>query len=129
MTDGPTDPFGREWRFANQGLSRYDAGNRRITVVPLTATVGGRMRGLLASEQQYFLERDGESRYAPVTQPAIRTGPLQDVMVLLRGIERESASFRIEFQPFVVWAWIGGILILAGGALLFRPATPEPRGR
>ncbi|MFN2156147.1 MAG: heme lyase CcmF/NrfE family subunit, partial [Anaerolineae bacterium] len=63
-----------------------------------------------------------------VTEVAIRSTPKEDLYLILSGVDEDGlASFQILIEPLVVWLWIGGAVLLAGGVLAWWP-TPARSG-
>ncbi len=55
---------------------------------------------------------------------AIRPSLREDLYVILTGLEQDgSANFRLLINPLAVWLWIGGIVLVGGGALAWWPLT------
>jgi cytochrome c-type biogenesis protein CcmF len=63
-----------------------------------------------------------------VTEVAIRSTPKEDLYLILSGLDENGlASFQILIEPLVVWLWIGGAMLLAGGVLAWWPAPARPQ--
>jgi cytochrome c-type biogenesis protein CcmF len=64
-----------------------------------------------------------------VTQPAIRSTPLDDVYVVLAGADAGGAALTVYVNPLVTWIWVGGALLVAGVLLgnLVRPVAEGER--
>lgn len=121
------DPFGREWTFTGQGVSRYNELNRHVVAAALDVTRGGRSAGIVTSEQRQYVGNRGQLMFEPSTEAGIVTSLDQDMYVTLTGVDAsERASVRIGFNPLVVWVWIGGVIMAIGGAtMLLRPARSD----
>jgi cytochrome c-type biogenesis protein CcmF len=62
-----------------------------------------------------------------VTVPALRTGLREDLYVILAGWTEEgtTATFKLFLNPLASFLWLGGLALLAGGALtLWPPSSP-----
>jgi cytochrome c-type biogenesis protein CcmF len=60
----------------------------------------------------------------PVTVPAVYATPAEDVYVLLVGWEEigyGSTTFKVYLNPFINWAWLGGVVIVLGVLLSVAP--------
>jgi len=68
-----------------------------------------------------------------LTHVAITTTPVADIYVVLVAVNPDgSASFRVFFNPLVIWIWAGGAVIIAGvalGNLGARTLAAEPVAR
>ncbi len=116
------DPFGANWKFVSQGVSRYEALNREVVSVALDTYRNGKLVGVLASEKRQHVDSRGQPTFEPSTEVAIKGSAKQDVYVVLAGIgPDEAAEIRITFNPLVVWVWIGGALMLVGGLIVMWP--------
>jgi cytochrome c-type biogenesis protein CcmF len=59
-----------------------------------------------------------------VTEVAIRSTLQEDLYLILAGFEGDGlATFRVLINPLVIWLWIGGAVLLLGGALAWWPST------
>ncbi len=103
--------------------------SRRISAqLDISRTPGGRRQTSLWPRQEYFF-----STQQWVTEVAIRSTLREDLYVILAGVEDDGlASFRLLVNPLVVWLWIGGAVLLLGGAIAWWPARlgrrPRPEG-
>jgi cytochrome c-type biogenesis protein CcmF len=116
------DPWGHEWVFTSQGVSRYEELNRRTVAVVLEATRDGRPAGLIKTEKRQHVDSRGIPTFEPSTEVGIQESARQDVYVVLAGVSGEStAELRITFNPLVVWVWMGGMLMAFGGIIVMWP--------
>jgi cytochrome c-type biogenesis protein CcmF len=126
------DPWGRQWTFVSQGVSRFDVLNREVTSVSLATQRDGAKMGLITSEKrQYFSGTDPNTR-VPTFQPSTEVGILgsfqQDVYVTLAGVVGEGTSeLRVTFNPLVRWVWLGGMLMAVGGLIVMWPQAERRR--
>jgi cytochrome c biogenesis factor len=125
LPDGGTvrakDPFGRDWSFTSQGASRIERANHFVTAVALRSVLGESRARFITSEIREYYGRDDPERFAPYTTAGIRVSPLEDVVVTLEVAEEGKARVRIGFVPFAGWVWIGGVLLVLGGAIALWP--------
>jgi cytochrome c-type biogenesis protein CcmF len=64
----------------------------------------------------------------PIQTPSVRTGPIDDVyLVLLSAPSGDSVSLRVIVQPLVAWLWAGGVLMAAGTVLAAWPGRGRRR--
>lgn len=115
------DPFGRTWRFVNQGISNGRSLNREITSATLEAIRDGKRRGLITSEQRQYLDSQEHPTSEPTMEAGIRSEPLQDVYVALVAVSGDAADFRINFNPLMMRVWIGGAIMALGGLAAMWP--------
>jgi len=125
-----TDPYGRAWTFTNQGISEFEALNRRVAGVTLATTIDGAAGPILSSEKRQHVDSRGNPTFEPSTEVGIHTTAKQDVYVVLAGIIGDNvASLSITFNPLVVWVWIGGALMALGGLIVMWPPTEARRAQ
>jgi cytochrome c biogenesis factor len=116
------DPFGREWTFTSDGISRFGPPTRDVVVVAVIPQEAGRARPLLTSERREFYDLRGDPSHLPSTEAGILTTLRQDVRLELLGTRGDVAALRIGFHPLVVWVWIGGVVSALGGLIVMWPA-------
>jgi cytochrome c-type biogenesis protein CcmF len=120
------DPWGHKWRFVSQGVSRYETLNRDVTAIALDTYRDGRRLGLLTTEQRQYRDSRGMPTFNPSTEVGILTSAKQDVYVVLAGVTGdETAELRINFNPLVVWVWIGGGIMAIGGLIVMWPVAEQ----
>jgi cytochrome c-type biogenesis protein CcmF len=118
------DPWGHSWRFVSQGVSRYETLNRDVTAIALDTWRDGKRLGLLTTEQRQYRDSRGMPTFNPSTEVGILTSAKQDVYVVLAGVTGdETAELRINFNPLVVWVWIGGTIMAIGGLIVMWPVA------
>jgi cytochrome c-type biogenesis protein CcmF len=119
-----TDPFGDEWTFTSLGVSAFHERNRDVQMVSLAASVNGRDVGILSSSKRQHRDRFGNEVFTPSTEVGIRYGVRQDVYVVLSGVMQDQvAAIHINFNPLVMWVWLGGALMLIGGVIVMWPSA------
>ena len=79
------DPWGHQWRFVSEGVSRFDALNRQVTAVSLKPTRDGRPSPLIESEKRQHVDSRGNPTFEPSTAVGIFERPSQDVYVVFTG--------------------------------------------
>lgn len=116
------DPFGQAWRFSGQGVSQYRELNRGVVAAPVEVSRGKRSVGIVNAEQRQYMNSRGEPTSAPWLETATLSGIAQDVQITaLEFADDERVRVRIAFRPFVIWVWIGGLIMLIGGGLALAP--------
>jgi cytochrome c-type biogenesis protein CcmF len=127
-TFAATDPFGREWTFASNGVSRFEQLNRQVTAIALTATRAGGQAALITTEKRQHVDSRGAPTFEPSTEVGILETWRQDVYVVLAGVAAdERAEIRITFNPLVRWVWLGGAIMLVGGLVVMWPQGERRR--
>ena len=119
------DPYGRTWRFTNQGISTGRSLNREVTSATLDAIRNGERKGLITSEQRQYVDSQGHPIQEPTTEAGISAGALQDVYVELAAVRDDTADIRLAFNPLVMWVWIGGGIMALGGLVAMWPRARE----
>ena len=102
-----------------EGLAQDATASRDLVSATLTVLQGGQTVGQVQPEMIFH-----RSFEQPVSEVAIRTTALEDLYVILAGWTQDgTASFKVLINPLVVWIWIGGALLLLGGAIAMWPET------
>jgi DsbE subfamily thiol:disulfide oxidoreductase len=55
--------------------------------------------------------------------PTVHPGLRQDLYLVFQGTQDELASFRIVVNPLASFLWLGGLILLAGGAVALWPSA------
>lgn len=125
-----TDPYGNQWRFVSQGVSRYEELNRQTTAVLLDAYRNGKQVGVIKTEKRQYTDSRGVPTFQPATEVGIMEGVREDVYVVLAGVVGEdTAEMRITFNPLVWWVWYGGMIMAAGGLIVMWPQAERRRAQ
>ena len=131
LRDGETfttkDPYGREWTFTSQGISQFKALNREVQAVTLLPTREGKPLRLLSSEKRQHFDTQGNPQFQQSTEVDIISMFRQDVYLVFAGAVGDRAEVRINFNPLVVWVWLGGILMAIGGLIVMWPQAERRR--
>ncbi len=112
---------GYELRY--EGIARMEEPQRNVIVAELTLEQDGQTVGRLIPSVNYY-----PSARDPIGTPSIRVGNpanfFTDLYASVRTIDDggNRASFRLFLNPGVMWLWIGGAAIFAGGTLAGWPA-------
>ncbi|MDA8217378.1 MAG: cytochrome c biogenesis protein CcsA, partial [Dehalococcoidales bacterium] len=103
-----------------EGLAQSSTPSKEVFTATVTVLQNGRVLGQMTPET-YFPTTYQQT----VSEVAIRTTPQEDLYVILAGwADDGSATFNVHVNPLVVWIWVGGALLLFGGAVAL---WPEPR--
>jgi cytochrome c-type biogenesis protein CcmF len=122
-------PFGYEYTFTHVGISQYDQLNRFVFAASLEVEKSGRRDGIMTSEMRQYLDSMGQPTFQPSTEPAIRSGLLEDVYIVFAGSPEgtEEAVYRFTITPLVWWLWFGGVLLVVGGVITLWPSGGPSR--
>ncbi|MGH2695678.1 MAG: heme lyase CcmF/NrfE family subunit [Actinomycetota bacterium] len=116
---------GHAFRF--DGVREVQEPHRRVVVADVSLLQDGRAEKRLTPSLNYY-----PASADPIGTPAIRYGTpanlFRDLYVSVVALEPDGsrATFRLHLNPGVVWLWVGGAVMLLGGALA---AWPSPRRR
>jgi cytochrome c-type biogenesis protein CcmF len=108
------------YRLVFEDLRGY-AGSDGRDIVEARANLyrGDKFLASLAPRRDFFVVQE-----QPVTVPAVYTTAAEDVYVLLVGwedIALQSTTFKVYLNPFINWAWLGGVAIVLGVLLSVLP--------
>ena len=118
------DPWGHQWRFVSQGVSRFEAANRDVLAIGLDTFRDGKRIGIMTSEQRQYRDSRGNPTFNPSTEVGIHGTLKEDTYVVLAGVSGdETAELRISFNPLVWWVWYGGAIMAIGGLIVMWPAA------
>jgi cytochrome c-type biogenesis protein CcmF len=116
------DAYGHTWTFTSEGMSRFEALNRRVLAVRFQVTRDGKPMGMLSSEKRQHVNTLGEPTFEPSTEVGILESPSQDVYLVFTGAaDSDTAAVHITFNPLVWWVWFGGIIMAFGGLIVMWP--------
>ena len=113
------DPFGHEWRFVSQGVSRYGTPDHDVTAVALEGWRDGAPRGLIVSQRLDYQTAQGGG--TSVSRPALRAGLLMDLRVSVDSTDGDLAGVRVTFVPLAGVLWFGAALLVLGGVAALLP--------
>ena len=122
-------PFGHEYTFTHVGISQYDQLNRFVFAASLEVQKAGRRDGVMTSEMRQYLDSMGQPTFQPSTEPAIRSGLLEDLYIVFAGSPEgtEEAVYRFTITPLVWWLWFAGVLLVVGGVIALWPSGGPSR--
>jgi cytochrome c-type biogenesis protein CcmF len=101
------------------GLSASEQPTHLLVQAGLEVSEHGRPLGTLHPGQRLY-----PGSNSPFASVAVRYGLLRDFYVILGSFDREGQWVQIKAQvhPMVAWIWLGGAVVLLGGALALWPA-------
>ncbi|MBI4308429.1 MAG: heme lyase CcmF/NrfE family subunit [Chloroflexi bacterium] len=108
---------------------RYDAaqeqlrGHKLVTAATLTVFDGNPGRPI----DTLVAERSVDFRWGQaVSEVALRSAPLEDLYVVLAGVDGSgAATFKVFVNPLVLWIWVGGLVLLLGGVVSLWPGREK----
>jgi cytochrome c-type biogenesis protein CcmF len=102
------------------GLSAADQPTHLLVQAALELDAAGRPAGTLHPGQRLY---PGSS--SPFASVAVRYGFMRDFYVILGAFDRQGTWVQIKAQvhPMVAWIWVGGLVVILGGALALWPAA------
>ena len=111
------------YRLVQEGLSEQSSERRTSVRVQLGVFVGDRRVATLRPGLDTFHSPGGSG--APLPETALRSTPREDILVTVVRIDVERGVVVVEVfrRPLVMWVWLGGILVVAGGALSLRRSS------
>ncbi len=103
---------GYELKYEN--FSSYPTQDRYVTTATLSVYRKGKKLGTLRPERNLYRNQE-----QPTTEVAIRSTLMEDLYVILAQYEEDGrATFKVLINPLIVWIWIGGFVVLAGGVIV-----------
>ncbi len=127
-------PFGHTYTFTHLGVSQFEQLNRVVTQASVQVAKDGRSIGVINSEKrQHFSEPAPGVRqksFEPSTEVGIRSTLQEDLYIVYAGsvAGTEEAVYRFSLNPLVLWVWIGGVVLVAGGLITMWPGGPAGPG-
>lgn len=105
--------------------SASTAAGRESTEAKFTVTAAnGKTFSLLPRSDQYTSLQ--QSMTVP-GQHSTLAGDLYVVLVNWQLISNDGATFRVFYNPLIIWLWIGAVLLVLGGLFAFTPARMTPK--
>jgi len=98
------------------GMDMQETPDKQIVSAELSLSKDGKDLGTMTPEKYFH-----RSMEQSVTEVAIRSRAHEDLYVILAGWNDggATADFDLLVEPLVVWIWVGGGVLLAGGLLAF----------
>jgi cytochrome c-type biogenesis protein CcmF len=119
IAQGQALTLGR-YRLVQEGLIEQPGERRSSVRVQLGVFVGNERVATLRPGLDTYHGPGGSG--APLPETALRSTPREDLLVTVVRIdvERGVAVIEVFRRPLVLWVWIGGILVVAGGAFALQ---------
>ncbi|HEX7118748.1 MAG TPA: heme lyase CcmF/NrfE family subunit [Longimicrobiales bacterium] len=92
--------------------------HRFVVGADLTIFRDGAEIGALAPRLNFYGDRD-----EPITTPAVRSRPHEDLYINLMAFQRDgsSATLQVVVEPMIFWIWLGGGIIGLGALVALWP--------
>jgi cytochrome c-type biogenesis protein CcmF len=98
----------------------YATEEKRVNTVVLDVSNDGRPIGTLAPQRNFHIAQG-----QPQSEVAIRTGPVEDLYVVITSIDGDgAAAIRAFVNPLTWWIWAGAAVMLAGMTILLSQPSP-----
>lgn len=105
------------------GIQQRRGVDNNITEATLVVEKDGKFWDVIHPRRVFY---DGQESQ-PVSQIAIRSGPKEDLYVLLAAWDDDIATFLIFVNPLVLWMWVGGVVFLIGTVIAVWPQSQPVR--
>ncbi len=111
------------YRLVQEGLVEQSSERRTSVRVQLGVFVGDQRVATLRPGLDTYHGPGGSG--APLPETALRSTPREDLLVTVVRIDpaRGVAVIEVFRRPLVLWVWVGGILVVAGGTLSLRRSS------
>jgi cytochrome c-type biogenesis protein CcmF len=105
-----------------EGLDTKRTSEKEINQFTLEVLRGGRSLGTIRPERNFhFAQRQTQS------EVAIRTTPIEDLYVVVSGIDGDgTAVLRAFVNPLTWWIWAGAAVMAAGMTVILAGRAPAP---
>ena len=121
------DPFGREWTFASQGISRVERDSNFVITLALLPALNGRRQPMLTSEHRESIANAIGTEPATTSVAGVRHAILQEIRLTFTAAAPGVTSVHLSFVPFASWGWAGAGLIAIGGLFAAVARTGQKR--
>lgn len=108
-----------EYRIEFQGIESFDNTNQFEHYAVLDFYVNGDFRRQMRPAR--FLYKAQEQ---PSTEVDIHSRLKEDVYFILGSFApvMGSAKIRVQLQPYIIWLWLGGVILMIGGIVTLMPS-------
>jgi cytochrome c-type biogenesis protein CcmF len=119
-------PYGHTYQLTHLGVSQYNQLNRFVSAASLEVKRDGVGIGRLTSEKRQHRDSFGRNTFEPSTEVAIRSDLREDLYVVYAGSVggTDRATYALTINPLVMWVWLGGAILIAGGLMTMWPGGP-----
>jgi cytochrome c-type biogenesis protein CcmF len=93
---------------------------KQINTVVIAVSSDGKDEGSLFPQRNFHL-----AQQQPQSEVAIRSGPVEDLYVVVTSIDADgAAAVRAFVNPLTWWIWVGAVVMLGGMAILLSSPAP-----
>lgn len=83
---------------------------------------GAEITVLTPSKRTYF------SSAMPITESARHITPSHDLYIALgEPINKDTWAIRLQYKPFIIWIWIGALMMALGGGIAATARRYQPQ--
>jgi cytochrome c-type biogenesis protein CcmF len=101
-------------------LEQASTAEKRSNIAVIDVSRGERAEGSLYPQRNFHLAQE-----QPQSEVAIRSGPIEDLYVVITSIDQDgAAAVRAFVNPLTWWIWVGAAVMLAGMTILLSSPTP-----
>jgi cytochrome c-type biogenesis protein CcmF len=103
-----------------EGLSYVSAPDKDATTANIPVYVDGKLYTTVHPAKWAFRHHEDEP---PTTEVALHRTPLEDLYVVLNGVDTKLgiANLKVVINPLVDWIWVGFLLLAFGTIIAFMP--------
>ncbi|NCG19683.1 MAG: heme lyase CcmF/NrfE family subunit [Rhodobacterales bacterium] len=105
------------------GSEEVQEEHRRSMLATFDVHSGDRSIGLLSPRMNYY-----SSMREPVFSPDVYSNPMGDLYLSLIELSGDQAVYRVIYQPYQMWMWWSGPVIMFGTLIAIWPARRRRRG-
>ncbi len=116
-------PYGHTYQMTHLGISQFEHLNRLVSQATVQVERDGKPLGIMTSEKRQHVNSLGEAEFQPSTEVGIRSDLREDLYIVYAGSVggTEEAVYRFTVNPLVLWVWLGGVILIAGGIITMWP--------
>jgi cytochrome c-type biogenesis protein CcmF len=105
-----------EYSLVYNGLSSYRKPHKQVVYADILLKKNGRELGTIKPAKEFHHKSE-----TPTTEVAVRSGPKEDLFVILAGYEEGRAAIKVIINPLIYWFWRGGFLMTVGTTIVLWP--------
>ncbi|MCB0114607.1 MAG: heme lyase CcmF/NrfE family subunit [Caldilineaceae bacterium] len=121
LAQGESETIGR-YQLTYMAMDEGRSSIQQTVTARLAVARDGKMLTVMEPGKRYLAGFEEQ----PTSNIAIRSTPLEDLYIVLTGWDETGASFFIFVNPLVMWIWLGGLVLMAGGLIAWWPQR-QPR--
>ena len=110
----------QDYTLVYEGLRHEPAGDHLTARASVAVYRNGAYLVTLQPEVQQFVGYE-----QPVSLPALRAMLREDLYLVLAGWDQTTATFKVLINPLASFLWLGGLVVMAGGAVALWPPRAD----